>query len=210
MMRPTLLAVSVLSVACGACAADVPLLGHTAHLATIELASKTTPALTVTSAAFGQGADIPFENTQYRGNIFPGLDWSQGPAGTQTYLVIVQGEPERAGAMTSIHLTLYNIPAGSQNLPVGMTNAPAGTTYGPNVHGVTAAYAGPHTHTLQKQAYHFQVLALDTQLPVVAGQSFDAIEAAARGHVLASGDLTGYASMDPQSPEAAKLRDAAK
>jgi para-nitrobenzyl esterase len=108
--------------------------------------------------------------------------------------------------MTSIHLTLYNVPASVLTLPVGMLAAPEGSTYGPNVHGVSTAYAGPHTHTLAKHAYHFQVLALDTRLPVVASQSFDDIVAAASGHVLAAGDIVAMAGMDPNSPEARALR----
>ncbi len=204
MFKPISAAVTLLSIAAGASAAEVPLLGHTARLAT-DVASMTSSSLTVTSPSFRPGQDIPFENTQYRGNIFPGLSWSQGPDGTRSYLVIMQGEPERAGAMTSIHLTLYNIPAQIHTLAVRMIDPPNGAVYGPNVHGLSAAYAGPHTHTLAKQAYHFQVFALDILLPAPANQSFDAIEAAAKGHVLAAGDLVGYARMDPQSPEARKL-----
>ena len=210
MIRAILIAAGLLSLSSGVCAADAPLLGHTPRLATSDLLPGNAPALQVHSPSFNQGGDIPFENTQYRGNVFPGLSWSQGPEGTRSYLVVVQGEPERPGAMTSIHLTLYNLPAADLSLPVGLTAAPDGATYGPNVHGLAAAYAGPHTHTLEKQSYHFQVLALDVTLPVTAGQGFEAIEAAARGHVLAGGDLTGYAGMDPQSPEAARLVGPAK
>ena len=39
--------------------------------------------LTVTTPAFADGGDMPFENTQYRGNNFPGLAWTAGPAGHQ-------------------------------------------------------------------------------------------------------------------------------
>src|SRR5689334_11066817 len=46
--------------------------------------------LTVTTAAFKPGQQIPFENTQYRGNTFPGLTWSAGPKGTKSYAIIMQ------------------------------------------------------------------------------------------------------------------------
>jgi len=54
--------------------------------------------LAVTSPAFKDNADIPYENTQYRGNIFPGLSWTPGPAGTKSYAVFVQGQPKPAQA----------------------------------------------------------------------------------------------------------------
>ena len=46
--------------------------------------------LTVTSPAFAPSGVIPFENTQYRGNVFPGLSWTAGPSGTKAYVVILQ------------------------------------------------------------------------------------------------------------------------
>ncbi len=205
MMARALLTFALTAITVGASAADVPVLGHTPQLVLRDAAAKSAMALAVTSPSFRQGEDIPYDYTQYGRNRFPGLAWSRGPDGTQSYLVVVQGEGEHAGAMTSIHLTLYNLPASTQGLPVGMTDAPEGSTYGPNVHGVSAAYAGPHTHTLAKHAYHFQVLALDTRLPVAADQSFDSIEMAAKDHILAAGDLVGRVGMDPQSPEARQL-----
>lgn len=184
----------------------VPAMGHTDNVVVTALASGTQAKLDLTSPAFQDGGRIPFENTQYRGNIFPGLQWSPGPDGTKSYLVVVQSDIVRPGGRSSIHLTLFNIPATVSHLDAGMTLPPAGAVYGPNVHGLNQAYAGPHTHGFNMETYHFEVLALDTVLPGDPQQSFEAIETAARGHVLASGDLTGKATMDPDSPEAAKLR----
>lgn len=210
-MLPVLLAGALFCVHGAAVAQDTPaqntpVPGHADALITQSLPAPA--ALRVRSPSFRDGRTIPFAYTQYRGNVFPGLVWSRGPKGVRSYLVVMQGAPERPGARTSIHLTLYNIPPETRRLPVGMTVPPRGAVYGPNVHGRSAAYAGPHTHVLTPQAYHLQVLALDIDLPVVADQDFAAILAAARGHVLAAGDLVGYAGMDPASPEAAKLRAA--
>ncbi len=44
-----------------------------------EFPPKNGAHITVTSPAFPDGGDIPFENTQYRGNNFPGLAWSVNP-----------------------------------------------------------------------------------------------------------------------------------
>ena len=205
-LAPAILAVSlILATACSAQDGPPPL-GHTDALVVTALPANPAAGLGVTSPAFASGGQIPFENTQYRGNIFPGLKWTAGPAATQSYLVVVQSGISRAGGKSSIHLTLYNIPAGVTQLDTGMTAPPNGATLGPNVHGLSAAYAGPHTHSFVMETYYFEVLALDATLPATPDQSFEAIEAAARGHVLASGYLTGLATMDPTSPEAAKLK----
>ena len=80
-----------------------PSLGH-AHELVINLASKSAAKLTVTSPAFKDGADIPYENTQYRGNIFPGITWSKGPGGTRSYALVVQGASLTSpGVASSIH-----------------------------------------------------------------------------------------------------------
>ena len=110
------------------------------------------------------------------------------------------------GGKSSLHLTLFNIPADVTSLDAGMTIPPAGALYGPNVHGLNQAYVGPHAHNFNMQTYHFAVLALDTVLPNEPNQSFEAIEAAAKDHILATGDLIGLSTMDPDSPEAAKLK----
>ena len=39
--------------------------------------------LTVSTPAFKAGEQIPFENTQYRTNTFPGITWTKGPAGDE-------------------------------------------------------------------------------------------------------------------------------
>ena len=173
-----------------------PAMGHAARLALVALPPKADARLTVSSPAFKDGSDIPFANTQYRGNVFPGLTWSRGPGGTRSYVVIMQGE-SLDGTNTSIHLTLFNAPATVTRLAPGMTAPPGGALYGPNVHGLNQPYAGPHTHTPAKQRYHLQVFALDSVIESNSNLSFESLEAAMAGHVLASGELIGWAAMDP-------------
>ncbi len=175
-------------------AQTVPAMGHTEALAIARLPSKTVASLTVTSPAFAKDGDIPLDDTQYGTNRFPGLIWSAGPQGTRSYVVIIQGAPDRPGAPTSVHLTVINLPPSVTRLDPGFNTLPAGAAYGPNVHGLGQAYAGPHTHTSDKQAYHFEVFALDTTIAATPDISFEAIEAAMDGHVLASGDLIAYAA----------------
>jgi len=168
-----------------------PDLGHTPQLAVTLLQRPTLARLTVTSPAFKNDGDIPNDNTQYGQNLFPGLAWTGTPAGVQSYVVLIQGA-SYGGGPTSIQFTLFNIPASVTRLDAGMTAPPVGSAYGPNVHGANKPYAGPHTHTGDRHAYHFQVLALDTRLELPPTASFDALVAAMRGHVLASGELVAY------------------
>ena len=182
--------------------------GHAKDLAVKTLTSSTASKLTVTSPAFKDGENIPYENTLYRGNIFPGLAWTKGPSGTRSYVAVVQGTTLNGqGRGTSIHLTLFNIPAAVTTLKAGMTDPPAGSTYGPNVHGLNTSYAGPHTHTANPNAYHYQVFALDKVLDLPPASDFDAIIDGMNGHVLASGDLMGVSARDPQAAPDASIRN---
>ncbi len=171
-------------------------IGHTLNLA-VELGAPATQGkLTVASPSFRDGQDIPWENTAYRGNIFPGLTWTKGPAATKSYVVFVQSKL-RAG--TSVHLTLFDVPATATSLPAGLKDAPRGASYGPNVHGANEAYSGPHAHGATRQQYFYQVLALDTVLQPKPGASLESLEAAMKGHVLASGAVVGISYQDPQA-----------
>lgn len=192
LLSTCLLAISV----SGALAQPMPgSVGHDRQLLVNALPAST--KLTVTSPGFVRGGDLPLSATQYGENLFPGLTWSKGPAGTRSYVVVMQGtrgQERSADAGTSIHLTLYNIPANTLSLTPGHLTAPEGAGFGPNVHGPVAGYAGPHPHDTRRHAYHFQVVALDTLLPLSGEVTFAALQDAIRGHVLASGDLVGYAA----------------
>ena len=203
------LCIAALAAAFGLAAQTPPTIGHAEKLVLKLIPPRTGARLTVTSPAFKNGADIPFENTQYRGNIFPGVAWTKGPEGTKSYVVIIQGYlggPNEKVAGTSIHFTLINVPANVNKLDAGMTTPPKGSLYGVNVHGENQPYAGPHTHGFTNHEYHLQVFALDTVLPGDPKMSFEALESAMTGHVLASGEVMGLAAMDPNSPEAAQVK----
>jgi len=123
--------------------------------------------LSVSSPAFTDGADIPFENTQYRGNVFPGLAWTAGPQGTQSYVIIMQDPDAHQGGMPILHWTIYDIPAGVLKLDPAMpaSGNPQGSHYGPNVRGPAQPYMGPRTPPGPKHHYHLQVFALDISIP---------------------------------------------
>lgn len=156
--------------------------------------------LTVTSPAFRAGGDIPFENTQFEGNIFPGLAWSAGPSGTRSYAIIMQDTDASRNGEPILHWTMYNLPAGTTMLPADMKpNAkPPGSSYGPNIRGMAQPYLGPHPPPGPKHHYHLQVFALDTRLTATP-TTYDQLLGAMRGHVLADGELVGLVQFDPRS-----------
>jgi len=155
-------------------------------------------SLTVTTPAFANGGDIPFENTQYRTNTFPGLTWSKGPVGTRSYVVIMQDNDLVFRGSFVLHWTLFNVPGSVTTLPAGMTTPPAGSSYGPNYKGPSVAYTGPRTPAGKRDHYHFEIFALNTVLPAdVAAGGFGALTDAMKGHVLASGEVVGIGQATP-------------
>ena len=156
--------------------------------------------LKVSSPAFKDGADIPFENTQYRGNVFPGLQWSKGPRGTKSYVVIMQDADAVVKGDAILHWTMYDVPAGVTKLDAGMTAPPTGAMNGPNIRGPNHEYMGPRTPAGPKHRYHLQVFALDAVIPSDPQLGYDALKAAMSGHVLASGQTVGLGQVDPTAP----------
>ena len=168
-----------------------------AQLALVNIPAKNNAKLTVTTPAFKSGGDIPFENTQYRGNVFPGLAWTAGPAGTKSYAIIMQDTDALRGGMPILHWTMVNVPASLTKLDPGMTDAPSGAQHGPNIRGANQPYTGPRTPAGPKHRYHLQVFALDTTLPDEARATYDALIAAMKDHVLASGEVIGLGQVAP-------------
>jgi len=171
-----------------------------AQLALVTLPAKAGARLSVESPAFKAGGDIPYENTQYRGNIFPGLSWTAGPSGTRTYVIIMQDPDAIYNGMPILHWTMFNIPANVIRLDAAMAAPPAGASYGPNIRGANQAYMGPRTPPGPKHHYHLQLFALDTVLAAEAGADYAALTAAMKGHVLSEGELVGLAQADPSAP----------
>ena len=174
---------------------------ETARAAILRFPAKGGATLKVSTSAFKEGADIPYENTQYRTNTFPGLSWTRGPAGTRSYAVIMQDTELMIRGNPILHWTLFNIPASVTTMETGMAAQPAGATYGPNYKGANQPYLGPRTPLGPKHHYHIQVFALDTTIAdPAAGSSFEALTGAIAGHVLASGEVVGLGSADPTAP----------
>jgi Raf kinase inhibitor-like YbhB/YbcL family protein len=147
--------------------------------------------LRVASSAFSAGSDLDDKYTQNGENMSPPIHWSQGPSGTQSFVVLA----EDAGVDRHdpiVHWVIYNIPSNKQDLSQAIPTSATlddGIMQGKNVRG-TAGYVGPKPPAGQTHPYHFEVFALNTALrldPANADRS--AVVAAMKNHVLAQGDL---------------------
>ena len=165
-----------------------------AAIVTLPATSDEFKEIDVMSGGWPAGGDIPFKYTQYEGNEFPGLNWTDGPEGTQSYAIIMQDTDLVMRGNAILHWSAVNIPASVTSLKAGMKpeEKPAGAIYGPNYKGAAQPYLGPRTPPGPKHRYHIQVFALDTLLPAdFAPKSYAELIEPLKGHVLASGSVMG-------------------
>jgi Raf kinase inhibitor-like YbhB/YbcL family protein len=163
-------------------------------MALVTLPARDGEKIDVMSGGWPGGGDIPFKYTQYEGNEFPGLHWTEGPEETLSYAIIMQDTDFVARGAPILHWSVVNIPASITSLKVGMKpeEKPEGAIYGPNYKGAGQPYLGPRTPPGPKHRYHIQVFALDTMLPAdFAPKSYAELIAPLKGHVLASGSVMG-------------------
>ena len=88
----------------------------------ISASSGAVGSITVTSPDFANQnyQDKRFFQTVVGGeNLAPGVAWSAGPAGTQSYALVMEGE---GGERTdpTVHWIVYDIPATATRLPTGI------------------------------------------------------------------------------------------
>jgi Raf kinase inhibitor-like YbhB/YbcL family protein len=139
------------------------------------------------SPAFGEGGGIP-EAYTCAGGQSPPLFWTKAPAGTQSWVLLVEN-PD-AGATETIHWALFNIPAGTRSLIPGVP--PAGALQGRNSAG-TNTYSGPCPAVGVQQRIVFNLYALDSSLTLSAGATAAQVRTAMEGHVLGAAQMLGLA-----------------
>jgi len=150
--------------------------------------------LTITSSAFAANAAMPSLYTCEGKDISPPLAWSGAPAGTKSFVLIVD-DPDApdpaAPKMTWVHWVLYDIPATASRLPEAVKSAalPAGTREGINDFKRTR-YGGP-CPPVGRHRYFHKLYALDVLLPDLNRPDKVAVEKAMQGHVLAEATLIG-------------------
>jgi Raf kinase inhibitor-like YbhB/YbcL family protein len=144
-------------------------------------------AFTLTCSAFANGELIPKAYTCEGRNISPELHWSEAPANTQSFALIVD-DPDAPGG-TFTHWILFDVPADRQRLAEG--EAAIGVA-GKNDFG-KAGYGGPcppRGHGPHR--YYFTLYALDVPaLRLKSGAGRREVEKAMHGHILAQTQYLG-------------------
>src|SRR5215217_5855361 len=80
------------------------------------------PPLTLTTAAFADGAQIPAKHTQAGDQISPALTWTNVPPGTQSFVLHMR-DPDVARNRTTedqVHWLVWNIPGSATGMPEGV------------------------------------------------------------------------------------------
>ena len=144
-------------------------------------------SLNLKSDAFVSGQSIPAKYTCVGKNVSPALTWSDPPAGTRSFALIVDDPDAPMG--TWVHWVLFNIPADQHDLAEDLPVTGNAIYFGKNSSGNTR-YDGPcppsGTHR-----YYFKLYALDTLVDLRPGATKDELLKAMQGHTLAQGELMG-------------------
>jgi hypothetical protein len=122
----------------------------------------------LTSSDIADGKKIP-EAQVFNGfgcsgrNLSPALSWSNAPAGTKSFALLVH-DPDAPTGSGWWHWVVYDIPADVNSLPSDAGDAkrnlmPAGAVQGPTDFG-TPGYGGPCPPPGKPHHYHFRLYAL--------------------------------------------------
>lgn len=162
--------------------------------------------LSLTSMSFAYGEIIPERYARNGGNISPELTWSEPPAGTKSFALLVVSDPMPDGGEHWVLWAAINISPDTLSLPEGIEPNEYGAL--PNGGQVLEnswaelKYGGPTPQQSKLRTFNFYIFALDDILDL----DFEAEKKAARswysyteeillkaidGHVLAMGHLMG-------------------
>jgi Raf kinase inhibitor-like YbhB/YbcL family protein len=152
-------------------------------------------AFALTSPHFDANGGIPARFTCEGQDISPALQWTNPPAGTRSFALIVDDpdapDPARP-QRTWVHWVLYNLPASVRSLEAGVGaegTLPSNTTQGLN-DWKRAGYGGP-CPPIGRHRYIFKLYALDRALEGASHMTKADLEQAMKGHILAQAELVG-------------------
>ncbi len=154
-------------------------------------ASWSQSSIRLESTAFAAGATIPQAYTCTDADKSPPLAWQDAPQSARTIAIVVDDPDAPSGVW--VHWVLYNLPARVSRLAEGVaktTTLPNGASQGVNDFGKTG-YNGPCPPPGRPHHYRFRLFALDSELNLRPGASAADLEAATKGHVVASTELVG-------------------
>src|SRR3990170_2674394 len=151
-------------------------------------------ALTLISPAFSSNGSIPSKYTCEGPDLSPPLEWSGAPGNVKSFALIVD-DPDApdpaAPKMVYVHWVVYNIPAGTTRLGenAAKTGLPGGAKHGTN-DWKKQTYGGP-CPPIGRHRYFHKLYALDTELTGLNNPTKAQVEAAMKGHIVATAELIG-------------------
>jgi Raf kinase inhibitor-like YbhB/YbcL family protein len=144
----------------------------------------------LSSSAFENGEAIPPDFSCDGKDTSPTLMWTEPPAGTQSFALIMDDPDAPMG--TWVHWVLYNIPASTRELGEAISADPK--LEDGSVQGYTSAkttgYHGP-CPPFGTHRYFFKLYALDTMLTLSEKAGKNDVLSAMDGHILANAELMG-------------------
>jgi Raf kinase inhibitor-like YbhB/YbcL family protein len=145
-------------------------------------------SMKLTSTALADGQTIPAEYTCDGVGRSPPLQWSEPPAGTQSFALVIE-DPDAPSGMFR-HWGVYDLPANARQLDTGAGEAGAsdlkqtGNDFDKPGYGPPCPPKGDKPHH-----YHFRLMALNVaQLPGAPSKVKDILDES-EGHVLGSAEL---------------------
>ena len=156
------------------------------------------PPMTLTTNGWADGADIPVKYTQAAEQVSPQLTWTNAPATTQSFVLLMH-DPDVAFNGTTedqLHWLVWNIPGKATGLP---EHVPQGGQLPDGSRQVSASgqvYRGPGAPANgPKHHYTIEVFALDSMLTVEPAATYQETRAnvfkAMQGHVRAKAVYVG-------------------
>lgn len=145
----------------------------------------------ISSASFSSGEMIPKKFTCDGPDTSPKLNWTEPPAKTQSFAMIMDDPDAPAG--TWVHWVLFDLPAETRELAEGVAKQEQlanGARQGRNDFG-KIGYGGPCPPAGNLHRYFFKLYALDAKLNLKAGATKADVESAMKGHILAHAEMIG-------------------
>jgi Raf kinase inhibitor-like YbhB/YbcL family protein len=155
-----------------------------------------------------QGA-IPAKYTREGADVSPPLAWSDPPAGTKSFALVVD-DPDApdpaAPKRVWVHWVVYDLPAGTRELPenAARRSLPPGSHAGTN-DWQRPGYGGP-CPPIGRHRYFHKLYALDVALGERGALTRAELEKAIAGHVLAQAEPVGTRQKAGSGPRAAERR----
>jgi Raf kinase inhibitor-like YbhB/YbcL family protein len=148
------------------------------------------------SSAYSEGSQIPTQYSCADTNASsPALQWSNPPAATVSFAVILHDTDAAPGkgTMDVTHWIFWNVPASSASVGgnVKPDSSPDGIMQGKNIRGVNGYQPPCPPPGATPHHYIFELYALDTKLDLPAGSSRADLLKAMDGHVIGKAAYVG-------------------